>query len=108
MSLVEKIKELCEGKNTTLAGVERELGLGQGTIRKWDKSSPSVDKLQKVANYFNTSIDLLLGENSNLYGLDNIYLSLAKKAQDLELDPDDIDTIIRTVKEIKSRKKGGI
>jgi hypothetical protein len=60
MSLVEKIKELCDGKNTTLAALERVVGLGQGTIRKWDASVPSVDKLLKISDYFGVSTDYLL------------------------------------------------
>ena len=63
MSLVDNIKNLCNGKNTTLAGLERELEFGQGTIRKWDSSSPSVDKLQKIADYFNVPVDYLLGND---------------------------------------------
>lgn len=45
----------------TVAALERELSFGNGLIRKWDKQSPSVDKLCKVADYFNVSIDFLLG-----------------------------------------------
>lgn len=44
-----------------MAGLERELEFCQGTIRKWDSSSPSVDKLQKIADYFNVPVDYLLG-----------------------------------------------
>lgn len=61
MSLVERIQTLCSSKSTTLIGLERQVGLGRGTIRKWDESSPSVDKLKKVADYFNVSTDYLLG-----------------------------------------------
>lgn len=68
MSLVERIQKLCSSKNTTLVGLEREIGLGRGTIRNWDKNSPSIDKLQKVAKYFEVSIDeLLLGFNPKLF-----------------------------------------
>lgn len=66
MSLVEKIQNLCSKKDTTLIGLERELGLGRGTIRNWDKNSPSSEKLLKVANYFNVSIDSLLERNSDI------------------------------------------
>jgi len=67
MSLVERIQHLCSSKNTTLIGLEREIGLGRGTIRNWDRNSPSVDKLQKVADYFNVSSDyLLLGFDRSL------------------------------------------
>ncbi len=50
MSLVERIQDLCGSKNTTLIGLEREIGLGRGTIRNWDKNSPSVDKVQRWPN----------------------------------------------------------
>lgn len=69
MGLVEKIKNLCEEKDTTLIGLEREIGLGRGTIRKWETYSPAVDKLQKVAQYFNVSTDYLLGK-TNIRNLD--------------------------------------
>lgn len=61
MSIVNRIKRLCGRKNNTLIGLEREVCLGRGTIRNWDKNSPSGDKLQKVADYFNVSTDYLLG-----------------------------------------------
>lgn len=59
MSLINNIQALCSRENTTLVGLEREIGLGRGTIRNWDKSSPSIDKLQKVADYFKVSTDRL-------------------------------------------------
>lgn len=69
MLLVERIQSLCSSKDTTLIGIEREIGLGRGTIRNWDKNSPSVDKLQKVADYFKVSTDYLL------YGFDRVQLA---------------------------------
>jgi transcriptional regulator with XRE-family HTH domain len=32
-------------------------------MQKWKKVSPSVDKLQKVADYFGVSMDFLLGRD---------------------------------------------
>lgn len=61
MTLVEKIKALCQTKDITFAALERRLDFGNGTIRKWDNATPSGDKLAKVADYFNVSVDYLLG-----------------------------------------------
>lgn len=61
MDLIEKIKELCDSRDTTLVGLERELGFSRGSMRKWNDASPSVERLQKVADYFNVSTDYLLG-----------------------------------------------
>ncbi len=58
--LVEKIQALCKRKNITLARLEKDLNFGNRTIRRWDSSSPSIDKVMEVANYFKVSVDSLL------------------------------------------------
>ncbi|AUS95035.1 hypothetical protein CDQ84_12250 [Clostridium thermosuccinogenes] len=61
MSILEIIQDLCAKKGINPSKLEMELGFGKGAIYKWDKNSPSVDKIQKVADYFNVSTDYLLG-----------------------------------------------
>lgn len=67
MSLVERIKSLADSKKMTLAELERILGLANSSIRKWDASSPSSERLQKVADYFQVSTDYLLGRSEQPY-----------------------------------------
>ena len=67
MSMVERIRDLAEEKGTTLAGLERTLKLSQGSLRRWDTSSPSIDKVDRVAKHFNVSIDYLL-EKTDIRG----------------------------------------
>lgn len=64
MSIKNRIQELAQTHKTTIAEVERNLGLGNGTISKWDKRSPSTQKLQMVADYFDVSADYLLGREN--------------------------------------------
>lgn len=56
-----RIKKLCENNNTNIAALERDLELSNGVISKWKKATPNVETLRKVANYFNTSLDYLIG-----------------------------------------------
>lgn len=91
MSLVGLIQSLCSSKNTTLIGLEREIGLGRGTIRNWDKNFPSVDKVQKVAEYFGITTDYLLygfdkGEFTSLVNLVKYKRSVKEFALDTGLD----------------------
>ncbi|HWR19084.1 MAG TPA: helix-turn-helix transcriptional regulator [Clostridia bacterium] len=92
MTLVEKIKHLCDKGGTTFAALERELGFGQGSIRKWDISSPAAEKLQKVADYFDVSTDYLLGretEDADLrakYGLPE-GMNMEKLAEAMHKNP---------------------
>ncbi|WP_025718983.1 helix-turn-helix domain-containing protein [Paenibacillus polymyxa] len=64
MSLVENVKSLCDTKGLSIPKLEKELGFGRGSIYNWEKSSPSIDKIEKLANYFNVSV------NQVLYGFD--------------------------------------
>lgn len=57
-----RIKQLCYRKGITIAKLEADLGFGNSSIKKWEKSSsPSIDKIVKVATYFDVSIDYLMG-----------------------------------------------
>ena len=58
--IFEKVKQLAESKNITISSLEKTLGFGNGTIRGWKNSSPSADKLKKVADYFGVSIEYFL------------------------------------------------
>ena len=61
-TLYDRIKELCESQGITVAELERELGFSNSTIRKWGNStSPSIDKIIKISEYFNVSVDYILG-----------------------------------------------
>lgn len=76
MSIVKRIQEMCDSKDTTLIGLERELKLGRGTIRRWDETSPSAEKLQKVADYFGVTTDYLLSRDINAKGKRDILREL--------------------------------
>ncbi len=60
MSLKERIKELANQRGISLPALEAELGFGNSTIVKWDKSTPNAEKLNAVAKYFGVSMDYLL------------------------------------------------
>ena len=58
------VSKLCKQRGISIAKLERETGLGNATIRGWETSSPTVDKLKAVADYFNVTVDELLSEQS--------------------------------------------
>lgn len=60
MTLLDRIKHLAQQNGTTIKGLESSANLGNGTIRRWDSSPPSVDKLLKIANLLNTTMDYLM------------------------------------------------
>ncbi|WP_161979799.1 helix-turn-helix domain-containing protein [Streptococcus sp. S784/96/1] len=65
MSLLDRIKLLASTHQMTLAELERKLDFSNGSLRKWSSSTPSGDKIEKVADYFNVSTDYLLNRTDN-------------------------------------------
>lgn len=60
-SIVNTIKYLCEENNISIGELERKLSFSQGLISRWDKNSPSIDKIIAVSDYFQVSTDYVLG-----------------------------------------------
>lgn len=86
--LLDSINYLCELNLTNYSQLEKELGFGNGTIRKWSVSSPGVDKLLKLANYFGVSVDYILKgveEDSSAasFQISKLFDSLSREKQEL-------------------------
>ncbi|MBE9390041.1 helix-turn-helix domain-containing protein [Vagococcus salmoninarum] len=65
MTLTQRIKKLADMKKTNFAEIERTVGISNGQIRRWDTSSPKIENIQKVADYFGVSVDYLLGRTDD-------------------------------------------
>lgn len=51
---------MCAGRGISIAALEKAVGLANGTIGRWDRSSPTVANAKKVADYFGCTVDELL------------------------------------------------
>lgn len=71
MDLFNNIKKLSNVKGLSIAQLEKELGFSNGSIARWKKSSPSLEKVEKVASFFSVSIDYLVGK-SNIKNYENL------------------------------------
>lgn len=60
--MLANIQKLCQEAGISIPKLEKELGFGNGAIYKWPTNIPSIDKVQKVANYFGVTIDDLLSD----------------------------------------------
>ena len=60
MTIYERIKSKADEAGISLKALEKEVGLGNGIIKKWEKTSPQCNKLEKVANYLQVSIEWLI------------------------------------------------
>ncbi len=76
MNIVERIKWLAEKQGINIKTLEKTVGLGNATIRGWEKSSPRCDKLYLIAQHFDVSMEwLLTGKEEKNYQMKiNYYL----------------------------------
>lgn len=110
-------KSLCVKKGVSVSKACIEMGLSRSIAAKWKntRSNPSAEVLPKIAQYFNVSTDYLLGnepqkeassqKDDSAPQLQGVYLRLAKGAQELGLDEEDVDTILALYR--KHRKNNG-
>lgn len=62
--MVEKIRELCKKKGISISKLEKETGLGNGIIGKWEKfgREPKFVHIKAIADYFGVPVSYLTGE----------------------------------------------
>ncbi|MBK5076258.1 helix-turn-helix transcriptional regulator [Lactococcus lactis] len=63
--LYERLQELIKKSNKSMNQIERELGYPRNTISSYKRQNPSTKRLDELAEYFNVSVDYLLGRTEN-------------------------------------------
>lgn len=119
MTLLERVKMLCETKGISQNTLEKEIGISNGASYKWKTSSPSMGVLEKLSSYFGVSVDYLLTGREKEYYLNDETTSIAQKifeskelrllfdvAQDAE--PEDLQTIHSLLLALKRKERGNI
>ncbi|MDJ0305361.1 XRE family transcriptional regulator [Dehalobacter sp.] len=64
MSLVENVKQHCKNAGISIPKLEKKLCFGNGAIYNWDTSTPGIDKVKQVADYFGVTVDDLIREKA--------------------------------------------
>ncbi|MCU5753318.1 helix-turn-helix domain-containing protein [Lactococcus lactis] len=66
MTVFDRIKELADSQKVSLKKVSSDLKFGENYIYNLRYSkTPNADKLALIADYFNVSVDYLLGRDKN-------------------------------------------
>lgn len=63
----EIIKNLCKKNKITVKVLLETLNINKNFLQDLEKKgvNPSIDKIEKIADYFNTSIDFIIGRGEN-------------------------------------------
>lgn len=59
--LVKTIRNICAENGITVSQLEKTLNFSPSLISRWVKTSPSLDKIVDIADYFNMQIDNVIG-----------------------------------------------
>ena len=66
MTFYERIESLRKAHRISQGALEKELGFSNGSISKWKTSMPTPERLKKLADFFEVSVDYLVsGEENN-------------------------------------------
>lgn len=87
MCISKKIRQLCLERGISVRQLEKAVGIGNGSVLRWEKQEPSAKNLQKVADYFGVSTYYLLDDEETKadYFIDPEVL---KMAQELKVRPE--------------------
>lgn len=111
--MVQRIRELCKQKGITIAELERRCGIGNGIIARWEKSKPSYDRLLKVAEELDSTVDYLKNgektekaptqEGERQISDDDIMFALWGDCE--EMDQADLDDVKKYADYVRERKR---
>lgn len=87
--MVERLLALIKQKGLSVSAVEKQLGFGNGAIKRFSTSSPSVDKIIALSNFLNTSVEYILFGNENI-----------------SEQPEDVKNLITIYKSLSDKDKG--
>lgn len=78
----DRIKELRELSGLTQTALARQLSVTRSSVNAWEMgtSTPSIDKILDLADFFHVSTDYILGKDNTQY-IDISYLD--KEAQEM-------------------------
>lgn len=85
MTYPDAIYAICREKAVAVTKVEKDLGWSQGTIRRWEKNIPSIEKVVAVADYLGVSVDAVCGRKTEETIVEKFIAETAKHSPDEEM-----------------------
>jgi transcriptional regulator with XRE-family HTH domain len=91
--MYSNFEKLLKIKGVTSFQVAKATGITPSTFTEWKKGSyvPKSDKLQKIADYFDVTIDYLMGHNKFVVDdLEMEFIDIVREAKRLGYSPEDL------------------
>ena len=112
----DKLKELRNKEGISQSALGKALNMSQQGIAKWEtgSTSPNPEMLRKIADYFNVSVDYLLGKtdiknprpkNEDKITFDDFTYAMNEEAH--ELTDEEKDKLLELARFFKENRKKG-
>ena len=89
-TLIRQIDEKFKELGLSYSAVEKKLGFGNGAIKRFSTSSPSIEKVIQLANFLNVSLDWLVYGESKSVQLTKNELEFLKILRTLDSNTDQL------------------
>jgi len=99
MGLYESIRMVCTENGISVNKLEKELGFARSSISKFNTSSPSYDKLKKMADYLGVTIDYLTSRDN-----DSLTVAAHRKINGSDLTDAEIEEVENYIQFVKQRR----
>ena len=125
MDSVELVKKICKERKIPISKLERDCDFSNGYIRKLKEGKFPSDRLQKIADYLDVSVEYLLTGSEGkilgqqIYYTDNRTAEIAQKIFDnkelrllfdeaVDASPEDLQTAHDILLALKRKERGTI
>ena len=106
----DKYSELCKKKGKSPTGVAIELNVSRATVNYWKNGNvPKQDTLIKIANYFNVSVDYLLGnekQKNPATDSDEMLMFALYGGDNADITPGMLEDVRNFAQHIREKNKG--
>lgn len=96
MTQVERVKEICKKRGISIHKLEMACGFANGYISQLKKGVFPMDRAAKIANYFNVSLDYLMGKTDDSFVKMGNYLFNGATGTMIPFKDDKLDYVIKT------------
>lgn len=88
--LYQRLQQLTKERHQSLSEVSTELGLGENSFYRFKNQRPNSATLEKIADYFDVSVDYLLGRSD----IRNMKREVEKYEQFRKLSNEDVSEVL--------------
>lgn len=111
MALATKLTILRANKGISLQDVANGVGVSKTHIWQLEKGitvNPTLDLITKLANFYNKSVQFLIGDNPDSHPSDELSLAMYRKLGDLDnIDKEAINDMIDSMLKRKQKLENG-